>query len=367
MSAHLYVPIEGIYRDRIYFGHQYISTAQTSTAVTDPLKKLGITTIFLAGALFLAIIIAGCTGGNAPQTASATVATTGIPGQGMPAPTTQMPVQTVTPAAPAATLSPVPSGTYAVQQIAGKLRVTGSTTLFPIAQAAADAYMAKNPRADIQVSGGGSGVGVQAIGEGTTDIGMSSRDITSAEMSKYPGLVPTDVATDAVVLIVNPSNPVTALTLSQVRGLYNGTLQGWNSVGGSMSYPVVIGRDSASGTRVYFNDFVMSGEKYRSDMREMNSNGAVAQIVAQTPAAVGYVGLGFITPDVRALKLYNSKGIAVAPGIATVLDHTYPISRPLYMITRGQPTGLAKDYIDFILSPDGQKIVEDQGFVPLRS
>jgi phosphate transport system substrate-binding protein len=164
---------------------------------------------------------------------------------------------------------------------------------------------------------------------------------------------------------VNPANPVSALTLDQARGLYNGTYQGWNAVGGTMTYPVTIGRDSASGTRVYFNDFVMKGEKYRSDMREMNSNGAVAQTVAQTPAAVGYVGLGFITPSVKALKLYNPKGAAIAPGIATVLDHTYPISRPLYMITKGLPTGLAKDYIDFIMSPDGQKIVEEQGFVPL--
>ena len=321
----------------------------------------------MAGVLLLAIAAAGCTGGNAPQASPATVATTQAPIPATTAPATQAPVPAPAAVTPAPAASPAPSGTYAVQQIAGKLSVTGSTTLFPIAQAAAEAYMAMNPRADIQVSGGGSGVGIQAIGAGTTDIGMSSRDITSAEMAKYPNLVPTDVATDAVVLIVNPANPVSALTLDQARGIYNGTIQGWNGVGGTMTYPVVIGRDSASGTRVYFNDFVMKDEKYRSDMREMNSNGAVAQAVAQTPAGIGYVGLGFITPDVKALKLYNAKGQAIAPSIATVLDHTYPISRPLYMITQGKPTGLAKDYIDFILSPDGQKIVQDQGFVPLQS
>jgi phosphate transport system substrate-binding protein len=334
--------------------------------VTEPLKKQGIFIIVMAGFLLLAIAAAGCTGGSAPQANPMPVATTPAPTTVPTAAATPAPVRTIAAPTPEATVSPTPAGTYAVQQIAGKLRVTGSTTLFPIASAAADAYMAKNPNADIQVSGVGSAVGIQAIGEGTTDIGMSSRDITSAEMTKYSGLNPIDVATDAVVLIVNPSNPVSALTLNQVRGLYNGTYQGWNSVGGSLSYPVVIGRDSASGTRVYFNDFVMSGEKYRSDMREMNSNGAVAQIVAQTPTAIGYVGLGFITPDVKALALY-SKGKPIAPSIATVLDHTYPISRPLYMITKGQPTGLAKDYIDFILSPDGQKIVEDQGFIPLKS
>jgi phosphate transport system substrate-binding protein len=325
-------------------------------------KQHSIITLLVAGALLLAIIVAGCTGGGAPQTTPRTAVTAAISTPGTPVPEATSPVSVAT----QDTVSPAPSGTYQVQQIAGKLRVTGSTTLFPIAQAAADAYMAKNLKADIQVSGGGSGVGVQAIGEGTTDIGMSSRDITSAEMTKYPGLVPIDVATDAVVIIVNPQNQITSLTLDQARGLYNGTYQGWNAVGGSLTYPVVIGRDSASGTRVYFNDFVMKGEKYRADMREMNSNGAVAQTVAQTPAAVGYVGLGFITPGVKALKI-SSNGQPIAPSIATVLSHQYPISRPLYMITQGQPKGLAKDYIDFILSPDGQKIVEEQGFVPLKS
>jgi phosphate transport system substrate-binding protein len=262
------------------------------------------------------------------------------------------------------TVQPTPAGTYTVQQIAGKLRITGSTTVLPIAQKAADAYMEKNLKADLQVSGGGSSVGVQAIGEGTADIGMSSREISDAEKAKYPSLVPIDIATDAVVIIVNPANPVSALTLDQVRGLYNGTFQGWNSVGGTLTFPVIIGRDSASGTRVYFSEAVMKNEKYRADMREMNSNGAVAQTVAQTPAAIGYVGLGFVTKDVKAVAIY-SNGKPITPSITTVLSHQYPISRPLYMITQGQPAGLAKDYIDFILSAEGQKLVQAEGFVPL--
>jgi len=331
--------------------------------VTEPLKQLGITTLLLAGFLVLAIVAAGCTGGNAPQTTPVPTTPVG-PATTAATPVVTTPAATTVPATPAATTAqPTPAGT--VQQIAGKLRITGSTTVLPIAQAAADAYMAKNLKADLQVSGGGSAVGVQAIGEGTTDIGMSSRDISADEMSKYPTLVPVDIATDAVVIIVNPQNQISALTLDQARGLYNGTYQGWNAIGGTLTYPVVVGRDSASGTRVYFNDAVMHGDKYRPDMREMNSNGAVAQTVAQTPAAVGYVGLGFVTPGVKAVAIY-ANGKPVKPSIETVLSHEYPISRPLYMITRGQPSGLAKDYIDFILSPDGQKIVEDQGFVPLQ-
>ena len=321
-------------------------------------RQHGIVTLLVAGFLLLAIIAAGCIGGGAPQT---------TPGTGVtPVAPTTPPVQPAVTMTPSATVSPAPSGTYTVQQIAGKLRVAGSTTVFPVAQAAADAYMEKNGNADIQVSGGGSGVGVQAIGEGTTDIGMSSREITDAEKAKYPDLVPIGVATDAVVIIINPSNPVTSLTLDQIRGIFNGTYQGWDAVGGSLTYPVVIGRDSASGTRVYFSEAVMRNEKYRSDMREMNSNGAVKQTVAQTPGAIGYVGLGFIDSSVKAIKVY-SNGQPVAPTIATALAHQYPISRPLYMITNGQPAGLTKDYIDFILSPDGQKIVQDQGFVPRQS
>jgi len=326
-------------------------------------KQLNILTLFMAGTFVLAIIAAGCT---APQTMPEAVETPVPPAPATTVPATTPPVQPMVTMTPSATVSPAPSGTYTVQQIAGKLRVTGSTTVFPIAQAAADAYMEKNGNADIQVSGGGSGVGVQSIGEGTADIGMSSREISDAEKARYPGLVPTDIATDAVVLIVHPSNPVASLTLDQVRGLYNGTFQGWNSVGGTLTFPVIIGRDSASGTRVYFSEAVMKNEKYRPDMREMNSNGAVKQTVAQTPAAVGYVGLGYVDSSVKAVKIY-SKGEPVAPTIATVLSHQYPISRPLYMITKGQPAGLAKDYIDFIFSPDGQKIVQDQGFVPLKS
>jgi phosphate transport system substrate-binding protein len=193
---------------------------------------------------------------------------------------------------------------------------------------------------------------------------MSSRELSDSEKAKYPDLVVHTVARDAIVVIVHPSNPVNALTLDQVRGLYNGTFQGWNNVGGTMTFPVLIGRDSASGTRVYFTETVMKNEKYRPEMREMNSNGAVKQTVSQTPGAIGYVGLGYIDSTVKAVKVY-SRGEAIPPSIETVLNGKYPISRALYMLTRGQPAGLARDYLDFIFSPEGQKIVRDEGFVPL--
>jgi len=242
--------------------------------------------------------------------------------------------------------------------------VSGSTTVLPIAQAAAEAYMDRNLVADIQVAGGGSSVGVQAVGEKTSEIGMSSRDLKAEEKTKYPALMQHTVAKDCIVVIVHPENPVSVMTLDQVRGIYNGSIQSWEKVGGTASSFVVIGRDSASGTREYFTEHVMQKEKYRSDMREMNSNGAIATYVAGNRYAIGYVGLGYVSSDVKGIKIM-SRGTAVEPSVAMVLSGSYPISRSLYMLTSGAPSGLTKDYLDFLMSTEGQLIVTREGFVPL--
>ena len=194
---------------------------------------------------------------------------------------------------------------------------------------------------------------------------MSSREITPAEMTKYPEFVITPVALDGLTVIVNANNnPVNSLSLAQLQNIYNGTVTNWKDVGGNDMAIVVIGRDSASGSRTFFTDSVMSGKNYVSTMFEKNSNGAVEQSVGQTPGAIGYTGLGFNDPTIKRLKI-NVNGTLITPSVTTVLDKSYPLSRYLYMITNGQPAGLTKDYINFILSPDGQKIVAAQGFVPL--
>jgi phosphate transport system substrate-binding protein len=244
------------------------------------------------------------------------------------------------------------------------LKITGSTTVLPLAQKAADTYMADHPSTDIQVSGGGSSVGVQAIGEKTVDIGMSSREISASEMSKYPNIQVTVVANDGIVLIVNPKNSVNGLTMDQLRGIYNGTITNWKTVGGPDQTIVVVGRDSASGTRTFFSETVMNKENFTPTQLEKNSNGAIQQTVAQTPGAIGYAGLGFVDETVKAVPIMVN-GAPVQATIDTVIAKTYPISRPLLMITQGPPTGLARSYIDFILSPAGQEIVTDEGFVPL--
>ena len=246
-----------------------------------------------------------------------------------------------------------------------KITVSGSTTVLPIAQAAAEAYMRNNSKADITVSGGGSGAGITAIGQGTVDIGMSSRELKATEISQYPDLVVTTVAKDALIMIVNPGNGLNSINLTTVRGIYNGTIRNWKDIGGSNLAIVVVGRDSASGTRGYFQEYVMKNENSTSSMLEKNSNGAVKETVAQTPGAIGYVGLGYHTGGVKALKL-DVNGTLVEGSAATVLNKSYPASRDLFMITKGAPKGLAKSYIDFILSPAGQKIVQEQDFVPLK-
>jgi phosphate transport system substrate-binding protein len=247
----------------------------------------------------------------------------------------------------------------------GTIKVTGSTTVLPIAQATADAFMKNNSKADIQVSGGGSGVGVTSAGDGTADVGMSSRDLTAAEESKYPTLTKTTVATDCLVMIVHLSNTVSALSILQIRGIYNGTYKNWKALGGPDLTITLVGRDSASGTRDYFTSAVMNKQNTTAGMLELNSNGAVQSTVSTTPGAIGYVGLGYAGTPSHALKIVVGTDQIEANSV-NALNGKYPLSRPLFMLTKGAPTGLAKDYIDFILSAKGQAIVEKEGFVKLK-
>lgn len=244
------------------------------------------------------------------------------------------------------------------------ISVTGSTTVLPIAQIAADTYMDKHPNDEILVSGGGSSVGVKAVGEGTADIGMASRDLKSSEMEQYPGLVEHVVAVDGIALIVNPENSISSLSLDQVKAIYKGEITNWKDVGGSDRQIVVVGRDSASGTREFFYDEVMDKEEFVRTQQELNSNGAVKQTIAQTPDAIGYVGLGYIDTSVKAVSI-NMDGVLVEPTIDNVENKAYPIARSLHMYTNGPETGLAKDFLEFLMSAEGQQIVSNEGFVPI--
>ena len=239
--------------------------------------------------------------------------------------------------------------------------ITGSTTVLPIAELAAEEYLKTHPNDDLLVSGGGSSVGVQAVGEGTAAIGMASRDLKDAEKEKFPNLIQHVVAKDGIAVIVYPENPVGALTTSQVKSIYLGEITNWQDVGGEDMPIVVVGRDSASGTREFFLESVMNKEDFTQNQLEKNSNGAVKQTVSQTPGAIGYVSMGYIDNTIQPVTIDG-----VDATIDNVLADTYPIARGLYMLTDGQPTGLAKDYLDFVLSPAGQALVEEEGFVPVN-
>lgn len=244
------------------------------------------------------------------------------------------------------------------------ITISGSTTVLPIASSVAEAYMAKNPDVDVKVSGGGSGAGISAIGKSSVDIGMSSRGLKDDEKASYPNLVVTTVAKDGVAVIVNPANPVESLSLTQIKDIYTGTTKSWKDVCGNQEAFDIVGRDSASGTREFFFNDVMEKADFTSSMLEKNSNGAVQQLVSQTPTAIGYVGMGF-EDGVKVLSL-DVDGKKVKPTVESVKNGEYPLSRELYFITNGEPSGTAKEFIEFLLSADGQKVVEEEGFVSLQ-
>ena len=267
-----------------------------------------------------------------------------------------------TPAAVQTNAAPVSTGQKQT------IKISGSTMVLPIVQKAADEYMATHPDADIQISGGGSGVGIQAIGAKTVDIGMSSREVTSAEMTKYPAFIVTPVAQDGIAVVVNPANTISTITLDQIKNIYLGKITKWSEitgadVPGTNNQIVVIGRDSASGTRSYFDESVLAKAKPTSRMLEKNSNGAVLQTVAQTPGSIGYVSIGFVSKDVKALPIWYNAQKIVTPTLDNVKTRTYPVSRDLYVITNGQSSGLTSDFINYLLSADGQKIVAEEGYV----
>ena len=238
------------------------------------------------------------------------------------------------------------------------ISIAGSTTVLPVAQAAAEEYMNQHSNADIQVSGGGSGVGATSVIGGTADIGMLSRDLKASEKEGNT-LKEFVVGKDGIALVGHPSNTVSDLILEQVKAIYQGTITNWNEVGGADSEIVLIGRDSSSGTREFFTEFVLDKEDAAKEMQELNSNGAVAQAVSITPGAIGYVSLEYVDDSLKAFSIGG-----VAPTVDNVISGIYEINRPLLMITNGEPEGLAADYLAFILSEEGQQILKDSGFIP---
>jgi len=252
----------------------------------------------------------------------------------------------------------------------------GSDTLVNLALAWAEAYMELHPEVRISVTGGGSGTGIAALINSTVDIANASRAMKAEEISaaEKNGISPVEftVARDAIAVVVHPSNPVDGLTLQQVSAIYVGKITNWREVGGEDRPIVLLSRESNSGTHVYFLENVIRlGNKesdllFSPDTLLMPSSEGISAEVRQNPNAIGYDGLGYVTPDQKMVAIArDADSPYVLPSIETVNDDSYPISRPLYMYTSGEPTGHVKAYLDWILS-DGQKLVSELGFVPLR-
>jgi len=253
----------------------------------------------------------------------------------------------------------------AVPCYAEKIVVEGSTTVLPIAQKTAEVFMNSNPGADISVRGGGSGVGIASLIDKNCDIAGSSRSMKDTEYDKAASngveAKANVIAMDGICIIVHPSNDIGAMTKKQIKDIYTGKISNWKEIGGPDEKIVVISRDSSSGTFEAFGELVLKGDKVRPDALLQASNQAVASTVSRTQGGIGYVGLGYVTSLVKAVDVDGIKASK-----ETVLTGKYSVGRPLFMYTNGAPKGLAKQFIDFILSPEGQKLVEEEGFVGLK-
>jgi phosphate transport system substrate-binding protein len=245
------------------------------------------------------------------------------------------------------------------------ITIKGSTTVLPVAQAAAEVFMEKNPGLKISVQGGGSGVGIASLLDKTTDIADSSRKIKPEEIEKAKagGVNPNEIAIaiDGIAVIIHPTNSVKALTKTQIRDIFTGKITNWSEVGGKNAKIVAVNRDTSSGTFEAFETLALNKEKVRPDALTTASNQAVAQTVAQTPNAIGYVGHGFLSPKVKAVTVDKIECTK-----QTIQSEKYPLSRYLYVYTNGKPSGNVQKFIDFLLSTEGQKLVVAEGFVEIK-
>jgi len=232
----------------------------------------------------------------------------------------------------------------------------GSTSVQPYAEILAEKYMLLYPGSVIDVQGGGSSAGIEAAETGTADIGMSSRALTDDENGR---LWSVEIAKDGLAVIVNPKNPVKNLTLEQVRDIYANKITDWSEVGGNNAKIHVITREEGSGTRSAFTDLIMDKQQITPKAIVQDSNGAVRQLVSSDPNSIGFISLGLV--DKTIVKAVELNGIEATA--ANVINGTYNFSRPFLFVSKGEPEGIAKQFIDFTLSPEGQQMLVNEGLI----
>jgi phosphate transport system substrate-binding protein len=248
--------------------------------------------------------------------------------------------------------------------------VKGSDTMVILTQRWAENYMKKNAGKRVQVTGGGSGVGIAALINGTTDVANASRSMKDDEKGKVRdrfNVLPTEIAVarDGLAVYVPDSNPIEQLTLAQLKGIYMGDITNWKAVGGPDATIVLYSRENSSGTYVFFKDHVLGGGDFAANAQTLPGTAAVVNAVAKEKNGIGYGGAAY-AKGVKEVKLIGKDGKAYLPSAENVASGMYPLSRNLFMYTRGKPSGEAKEFIDFCLSAEGQEIVTTVGYFPVK-
>jgi len=254
---------------------------------------------------------------------------------------------------------------------AQKIVIKGSDTVLPLSQKESEKFMKKNAGTSVAVIGGGSGVGIAALMDGTTDIAMASRALKMSERMKLQdagkAYKEVTIARDALSVIVNPKNKVSKLTREQLEGIYTAKITNWKEVGGDDMKIVVYGRETSSGTYEFFKEHVLNRKNYAASMLNMPATGAIIQSVSQTPGAIGYVGLAYVTKEVKDIAVSYDKGKNyVMATFENAKNKTYPIVRPLFYFYPVAREKAVKPYIDFVMSAEGQQLVKDVGYIPVN-
>ena len=249
-------------------------------------------------------------------------------------------------------------------------RIKGSDTVLPVAQQTAERFMNQYPDTRVTVTGGGTGVGISALLDNTTDIAMASRPIKFSEKMKIKSagedVAEIVVAYDALAVVAHPSNPVKQLTRQQLEDIFRGKITNWKQVGGDDRKIVVYSRETSSGTYEFFKESVLKNKNYMASSLSMPATGAIIQSVSQTKGAIGYVGLAYVSPRVKTLSVsYDGKHYA-APTVENATNKTYPIVRPLYYYYNVKKKTEIDPLIKYILSPDGQDIIKKSGYIPVK-
>lgn len=250
-------------------------------------------------------------------------------------------------------------------------KIKGSDTCLPLTQTEAENYMNKYPKARVTVTGGGSGVGISALLEGTTDMAMTSRKVKFDEKMKLreagKEIKEVIVAYDALAVVVHPSNPVTDLTREQLEEIFTGKIRNWKEVGGPDMKIVAYSRETSSGTYEFFKESVLKNKNYMKGILSMPATGAVIQSVSQTKGAIGYVGLAYLNKEVKPLHIsYDAGKNYVEPSLENAKNKTYPIVRPLFYYYEVKKADAVKPFIEYVLSPEGQATVKKVGYIPVK-